>query len=90
MADVITVPLQYPIQLAGKTANELTIQRPKAKHFWEMDAVPGEQRKFDALLASVCGATLIEIGELDGADRVAAQEALLPFLTSPAKPTASG
>jgi hypothetical protein len=90
MADVITVPLQFPIQILGKTVSELTIQRPKAKHFWEMDKVEGEQRKFDALLASVCGASLVDIGELDGADRVAAQEALLPFLTSQAKPTASG
>lgn len=86
----ITVPLQYPISIGGETVAELRLYRPRAKNLWEMDAVTGEQRKLDALLASVAGATLREIGELDAADRVAAQEALLPFLASQSSPTASG
>jgi hypothetical protein len=85
----IVVPLQYPITVAGETVAELKLHRPRAKNLWEMDAVLGEQRKLDALLASVAGATLREIGELDAADRVTAQEALLPFLGSPSSPTAS-
>lgn len=87
--DPIVLPLAYPITIGGELVGELKLCRPKAKNLWEMDSVQGEQRKLDALLASVAGATLREIGELDAADRVAAQEALLPFLASPSNRTAS-
>lgn len=89
MAELITVPLASPIQVAGKMTSELKLQRPKAKHFWEMDNVSGEQKKLDSLIASIAGAALSEIGELDVADRMAVMEAIAPFLDSRAKPTAS-
>jgi hypothetical protein len=89
MAELIKVPLQYPIAIAGKTVSELTLQRPKSKHFWGMDQVKGEQQKLDALIASIAGGAISEIGELDIVDRMAVMEALTPFLDSQVKPTAS-
>ncbi|MGY6214989.1 phage tail assembly protein [Methylolobus aquaticus] len=83
----VVLKLRAPVTVAGKQANELTIQRPRTRALLERDAVRGKAAKDLRELAACCGASPAEMHKLAAADFATAREVLSRFLTSrPSKP----
>ncbi|MDE0203342.1 MAG: phage tail assembly protein [Rhodospirillaceae bacterium] len=97
----VTVPLDYPIEVDGKTVSSLTLRRPKAKDLISAERQPGEIGEEVALIAICAGIPFADAGEIDAADyRRIVRETQLGFTSgdagarapsaTPESPAASG
>jgi hypothetical protein len=78
-----TIQLKHPATLGERTITEITLQRPKYRHFLAVDTHPLNSIASDiALIASLSGEAETLIQELDVEDIAALREALVPAWTS--------
>lgn len=75
-----TLTLSEPITHGEEELRELRIRKPTARDLECTDAVQGDVKKANTLLAHLSGQSLAAIRKLSAADTVAAQEVVASYL----------
>ena len=81
----VTVPLDYPLEVDGKTVSSLTLRRPLVSDLIAAERQPGEVGQDAALLAACSGLPFEAVGRMDASDyRRAMSEGELGFFSDAA------
>jgi len=80
--DGVTIKLAYPINISGRSLDEISLRRPKVRDRLASERQSGnEAEKEIRFIANLCELAPDEIEELDMADYVRVQEALAGFFS---------
>jgi hypothetical protein len=77
----ITLTLAYPVKSKAGDIVQLTLQRPRARHYKLTDSVSGPVGKSMRLLEAVAGVDERDLGDLDSVDWNESQEIINSFST---------
>lgn len=78
----VTVPLVFPILVAGEELKEVTVRRPKVKDMLAAESMSGtDGQKAAMMIANLSGLSPKDIHELDGRDYMKLNEVFQGFLS---------